>query len=118
MKFKLHGHCTNFQAKQIAICEVLEKLVELQDGQDNEKCIAIYTVSKITLDLLQNNFKLNQLIELITNMTIVLAHLKWIMHFGWVKGHTGIEGNELADRLAKEASVEDGPVVYNKNQER
>jgi len=31
-----------------------------------------------------------------------------------VKGHAGIEGNELVDRLAKEAAVEDGPVVYDK----
>jgi hypothetical protein len=36
------------------------------------------------------------------------------MHFGWVKGHAGIEVNELADRLAKEAAVEDIPVMYNK----
>jgi len=36
------------------------------------------------------------------------------VHFGWVKGHAGIEGNELVDRLAKEAAVEDGPVVYDK----
>jgi len=34
------------------------------------------------------------------------------MHFDWVKGHAGIDGNELADRLVKEAAVEDGPVVY------
>jgi ribonuclease HI len=33
------------------------------------------------------------------------------MHFGWVKRQAGIEGNELVDRLAKEASVEDGTVV-------
>jgi hypothetical protein len=26
----------------------------------------------------------------------------------------GIEGNELVDRLAKAAAVEDGPVVYDK----
>ena len=26
----------------------------------------------------------------------------------------GIEGNEMVDRLAKEAAVEDGPVVYDK----
>jgi len=36
------------------------------------------------------------------------------MHFGWVKGHAGIEGNELVRRLAKNAAVQDGPVVYDK----
>ena len=36
------------------------------------------------------------------------------MHFAWVRGHAGIEGNELVDKLAKEAAVEDGPVVYDK----
>jgi ribonuclease HI len=88
LKFKLHGHCSNNQAEQIAILKVLEKL-ELQDRQDNDKCVAIYTDSKITLDLLQNRFKRNRLIELIRNKIIALAHLNWIMHFGWVKGHAG-----------------------------
>jgi hypothetical protein len=32
LKFKLHGHCSNNQAEQIAILKVLEKLVLLQDG--------------------------------------------------------------------------------------
>jgi len=54
------------------------------------------------------------LIELIRNKIIALAHLKWIMHFGWVEGHAEIEGNELVDRLAKEVAIEDGPVVYDK----
>jgi ribonuclease HI len=40
--------------------------------------------------------------------------LKWAMHFGWIKGNAGIEGNELADRLGKEAAVEDGPMIYDK----
>jgi ribonuclease HI len=113
LKVKLHGHCSNNQAEQIAILEVLEKL-ELQDGQDNDKHIAIYTDSKISLDLLQNKCKRNQLIEFIRNKIIALAHLKWTMHFGWVKGYVGIQGNELVERLAKEAATEDGPVVYNK----
>ena len=43
-----------------------------------------------------------------------LAHSKWIVHFGWVKGHAGIEGNELVDSLARESAVEEGPVVYDK----
>jgi len=54
------------------------------------------------------------LIELIRNKFIVLGHLKWIVPFGWVKAHAGIEWNEMVDRLAKEAAVEDGPVVYDK----
>jgi len=52
LKFKLHGHCSNNQAEKIAILKVLGKLEELQDGQDNDKRVALYTDSKITLDLL------------------------------------------------------------------
>ena len=88
--FKLHGHCSSNQAEQIAILKVLEKLEELQDGHDNDKCVAIYIDSGMTLDLLQNKFKLNRLIELIRNQIIALARLKWTVHFGWVKGHAGI----------------------------
>ena len=36
------------------------------------------------------------------------------MHFAWLKGLAWIEGNELVDRLAKEAAVEGGAVVYDK----
>ena len=85
-----HFYCTNNQ--------VLEKLEGLQDGQD--KSVVIYTEGKITLDLLQNKFKQNRLIELVRNKIILRAHLKCIMYFGWVKGQAGIEGNELVERLA------------------
>jgi len=105
LKFKLQGQCSNNQEEQIAILKVLEKLEVLQEGEDNEKKVANYTENKITLDLLQNKFKRNRLIELIINKLIALAHSKWIVHFGWVKGHAGIEGNELVDSLAKESEL-------------
>jgi hypothetical protein len=41
---------------------------------------------------------------------------KWVIHFGWVKAYSGIEGNELADRLAKEAAEDEGELqaVYDR----
>ena len=42
---------------------------------------------------------------------IDLTHSKRTIHFRWVRGHSGIEGNELADRLARAAAVEDEPVI-------
>jgi ribonuclease HI len=112
LMFKLHANCSNNQAEQIAILKALEKLEELQEGQDNNRRAALNTDSKITLDLMQNKIKRNRLIESIRSKVIDLTHSKWEIHFGWVKGHSGTEGNELVDRLAKAAAVEDGPVVY------
>ena len=90
MQFKLHRHCTNNQAEQIAILKKLEKLEELQAGQngiyDN---VALYTDSKITLDLLQNPFKRNRLIEFIRNKITDLENLRYFMHFGWIKDIQG-----------------------------
>jgi hypothetical protein len=37
-----------------------------------------------------------------------LSTQNWTIHFGWVNSHTGIEGNELSDRLARAASAGGG----------
>jgi ribonuclease HI len=41
LKFKLYGQCSKNQAEQIAILEILQNLEELQDGQNNDKCVGI-----------------------------------------------------------------------------
>jgi ribonuclease HI len=44
----------------------------------------------------------------------ILEKDNWTIHFRWVKGHAGIYGNEIADRLAKEAAEKENTIMYSK----
>ena len=57
--------------------------------------------------------------EGIRNMVRHLTLLDWTIHFGWVKAHARIEGNEMADTLAKEAAQNEGEqnIVYDRKPE-
>ena len=46
----------------------------------------------------------NYLVEEIRKRAVNLNKKKWRIEFKWVKAHVGIHGNEIADRLAKEAT--------------
>ena len=113
-KYKLQNCCSNNQAEQIAILKSLEELTSLPDH--NGQTVAIYTDSSVTLASLRNTSIHSPLIEHIRNKTRQLMKENWSIHFGWVKAHAGIEGNELADKLAKEAAEDDGDlrIVYNR----
>jgi ribonuclease HI len=113
-KYKLQNCCSNNQAEQIAILMSLEELTSISD--QNERTVAIYTDSKVTLASLRNNSIHSPLIAEIRNKVRHLTMQNWSIHLGWVKAHTGIEGNEMADKLAKEAVEDDGElkVVYNR----
>ena len=101
-KYKLHDCCSNNQAEQLAILKSLELLPTL-DGH-NPSTVVTYNDSKVPLAALKNNSIHNYLTEGIRNVVSHLTQLDWTIHFGWVKAHAGIEGNEMADTLAKEAA--------------
>jgi hypothetical protein len=56
------------------------------------------------------------LIEEIRNKVPHLTMLNWSIHFGWVKAHIRIVGNEVADKLAKEAAqdADEQNIVYDR----
>jgi ribonuclease HI len=113
-KYKLQGCCSNNQAEQIAILKSLEILPTL-DGS-NPRTVAIYTDSKVTRVALKNNSIHSFLTEGIRNMVRHLTLLDWTIHFGWVKAHAGIQDNEMADTLAKEAAQDEDEhnIVYDR----
>jgi ribonuclease HI len=78
------------------------ELPKLDDPTD--RIVAIFTDSKVTLDSLKNYSLHSFLIEEIRNKMRHLSTLNWTIHFGWVNAHIGIEGNEVVDKLAKEAA--------------
>jgi hypothetical protein len=77
------------------------------------KTIMIHTDSRITLDSLKNMKNWNYLIEAIRKKTIVMEKENWYIEYTWIKAHAGHERNELADKLAKEAT-RDSKICYNK----
>jgi ribonuclease HI len=113
-KYKLHNCCSNNQPKQIAILKALDELTSHTDH--NERTVDIYTDSKVTLASLRNNFIHSPLIVEIQTKIHQLMNQNLLIHFKLVKAHTGIEANELADQLAKEAAEDDGKlnIVYNR----
>jgi len=103
-KYKLHSCCSNNQAEQTAILKALE---QIPNTETTCRLAAVFTDSKVTIDALKNLDNHSFLIEEIRSKVRHLNMQRWSIHFGWVKAHIGIEGNEEADRLAKEAAQED-----------
>ena len=67
----------------------------------------VNTDSRVALDTLRNRKKHNILIENTRKEIKRLEVLQWTVIFNWVKAHAGTQGNEMADRLAKQAATED-----------
>jgi len=113
MKHKLHNRCSNNQAEQTVIINALHALETIKLSNNTPPTVKIFTDSKITLSALKNPKNRTHLIEEIRKKTTILEKEDWFIEFTWIKAHAGHNGNELADKLAKEAT-QNNEICYNK----
>jgi ribonuclease HI len=113
MKQKLLDRCSNNQAEQMAIFKALQTIDTIKINNNTPRTIMIHTDSKITLESLKNRKNRNHLIEEIRKKMIALEKENWDIEYTWIKAHAGHYGNELADKLAKEAA-RNSATCYNK----
>ena len=103
IKLKLDNRCSNNQVEQLAILKAL-KTIDSLNKYINPRTATIFTDSRVSLDSLHNPNNHAYLVEEIRKMVTSLERCEWKIMFSWVKAHVGIYGNELEDRLAKEAA--------------
>jgi hypothetical protein len=65
------------------------------------------------IESFKNRKNRNHLIEEIRKKAIALEKENWDIEYTWIKAHAGHYGNELADKLAKEAA-RNSDICYNK----
>ena len=89
------------RAEQVAILLALSWLEEFPPAE-----ITILTDSLSSLWLISNIFKLkSNLILEIHNLYSLLINRGFRISFAWIPAHCGIQGNEIADGLAKKALI-------------
>ena len=97
--------CTSRKAEEKAIIVAVEELKKHENTRNAN--IVFLTDSDDTLLALENPQPSNE--TSISQAVIDIASPRKEIVFQWIPGHVGIEGNETADRLAKEGSNKEQP---------
>ena len=106
-KFKLNATCSVFQAELFAIDKALEWA-----EQRLKNSLTIFSDSLSSLHAIENRSNSHPLVVSIHARLHNLENNHSIS-FAWTKAHAGINGNEEADRLAKEATIQRRACEYN-----
>jgi hypothetical protein len=89
----------------------LEVIQSLHNKVIHPRTATIFTDSRVALNSLRNFNNHAYLVEEIRKRVARLESYEWKVRFSWVKAYVGIYGNELPDRLAKEAARSNGTSI-------
>ncbi|KAL0892590.1 hypothetical protein ABMA27_014319 [Loxostege sticticalis] len=99
-KFSLSAYCTVYQAELLAICRATGGILK-----GRERSYGLYSDSMAALETVANHGSLHPLaVESRENLRKALTQGKDVSLY-WIKAHAGLQGNERADELAKEAAL-------------
>lgn len=98
-KLKLPSYCSVYQAELLAISTATKEILRRK-----EISFGIYSDSRSSLEAVTNYGSVHPLaVETRKNLRAIKYQNKDVSLF-WVKAHAGLQGNERADQLAKEAA--------------
>ena len=95
-QLRLNNDCSIFQAELIAIQKCLTYLINNRIGPSN-----IFSDSLSSLMAILNRESDSPIVNDIQQLLIQLENFNIPAVISWVKGHSGVHGNERADELAK-----------------
>ena len=112
--YRLDTSCTNNQTEEFAILKALEH-VQTNLGNEEHKVATVHTDSRTTLESLHNTDKQTFLTVEIRQTVKEVESIGWKTRLRLIKAHAGNSDNELAAKLAKEASGNAGITIsYNR----
>jgi ribonuclease HI len=101
-KFRLGVMCSVFQSELIAIKKSIEYVKEILQNSESIIRVLILTDSQSAIAAIKQFNSTHPIVFDIRNL--IKSCDKVVFHLKWIRGHTGVEGNERADELAKEAA--------------
>ena len=108
IKRPVASHGSILLGELVAILSVMEHILTNSHQIDQEE-IRIFCDSQTAVGMLTLNWTSNHYQDVIKRIKEAMSTLKfrgWKIEIVWTPGHSEVEGNEVADRLAKEAAVE------------
>ncbi|XP_072939881.1 uncharacterized protein [Epargyreus clarus] len=100
-KLRLEDCCTVFQAELLALAEATQEAIK----RKHTSC-SVFCDSRSALEIVTNISSLHPLAISIKNNIAHIQSQGKKLNLYWIKAHIGLEGNERADELAKDAALQ------------